>query len=192
MYTVPVRLPTPAFAALLFGCYQRPDVLPERPDEIPLFAEGQCAPGREGVVACTLDGDTFDLGQCGDEQGERFRMLGIDAPEIAHEEPADCWGDQAATELRVLLTGKHVTVTFDEECTDVYFRTLAYVWLTDEEDTGAEPLLVNEWMLLEGHARVFDEDWVAPLRLQQRLEDAQAQARSRGVGLWGACPDEGG
>jgi micrococcal nuclease len=198
VYTVGVRLPTLIVLAASAGCYQRPDVIPEGPDEIPLVAEGQCAPGREGEVACTLDGDTFDIGACGDEVGERFRMLGIDAPEIAHDEPADCWGDAAAFELERLLEGRTVTLTFDVDCVDVYERTLAYVWLRDADGDGdtaeedGESVLVNEWMLEEGHARLYKEDWVDPLRLQQRLDDASARASARGLGLWGACPVEGG
>lgn len=175
------------------GCYQRPDLLPDRPDEIPLVPEGACAQGREEIAACTLDGDTFDVGACGQDDGERIRMLGIDAPEIEHApDPADCWGDEAAAELRRLLLGKTVILTFDEDCTDVYGRTLAYVWLPGEGEEGEAGLLVNEWMLLEGHARRFDEDWVAPLRLEQRFIDAEASAAARGLGLWGTCPAEPG
>lgn len=180
-----------ALLLLLPGCYQRPDVLPDVPDRIP-FVETGCAPSREAMVACTLDGDTFDVGRCGQDQGERIRMLGIDAPEIAHEEPAQCWGNFAADQLRAELSGQRVTLSFDVECLDPFGRTLAYVWLDDPSDTAEEPVLVNEWMLSHGYARLFDEDWVAPLRIQALLDDAERDARARGLGLWGVCDDDGG
>jgi endonuclease YncB( thermonuclease family) len=88
------------------------------------------------------------------------------------------------------LEGERVVLSFDATCTDVYGRTLAYVWLSSAVDTAAatDGVLVNEWMLENGYARLFDEEWVDPLRLQQRLEDAEAGARARGLGLW-ACPE---
>jgi micrococcal nuclease len=175
----------------LAGCYVRPDELPEPPDKIPLIPDFACATGREAHVACTLDGDTFDVGACGEDQGERIRMLGINAPEIEHPGiPEECYGVEAEDVLRQLLDDQDITLTFDSVCTDPYFRTLAYVWLEDSS-TGAVTL-VNEWMLAQGHARLFDEDWVAPLRIQQRLDAAEASARARGLGLWAECGDDGG
>jgi endonuclease YncB( thermonuclease family) len=186
----------PALVLLVLGgCYRPPDFIPDRPDTIPLGVEGVCAAARFATVACVLDGDTFDVGVCG-EGGERIRMLGINAPEIAHAEPAECWGDEAAAVLTNELTGRDVVLSFDEHCIDPYERTLAYVTLVDELEadtagpvTGDAPM-VNTWMLSTGNARLFDEDWVDPLRRQAEIDQAEALARAQGIGLWGACPDE--
>ena len=152
---------------------------------------GACAPNREARVACVIDGDTVDVDACGDEVGERIRLLGIDAPETAKEDaPAECWANEAREELRRLVDSRTVTLTFDSECTGAFGRTLAYVWLSDDEDSLEGALLVNEKLLQEGWVRLYDEDWTGDLRLQERLEAAEAEARSRGLGLWSACGSE--
>jgi micrococcal nuclease len=184
----------------LFACV--PDSLPDWvKDPIPFEGDAPpCAASRFETVACTLDGDTFDVSLCGEDAGgERIRMLGIDAPEIAHDpDPADCYGDEAAAQLNQLLDGEEVLLSFDTECTDIYGRTLAYVWLAeslDPGDTGWENsedeggTLVNEWMLENGFARVYDEEFVEPIRLMQRMVDAEALAQSRGLGLWASCDE---
>jgi endonuclease YncB( thermonuclease family) len=188
-------------ALLLTGCwYTPPEDLRCDPedtdcpllDEVPIVGPPvvgfePCAPEREESVACVLDGDTFDVEACGDN-GERIRMLGIDAPEVAHgEDPAECWGYEASAELERLLTSEDVLLTFDWECEGIYNRTLAYVWLEQE---GDDSLLVNQWMLEEGHARLFEEDFGQPIQLKDDFEAAQDVARARGLGLWGACPGE--
>lgn len=202
----------PLLALCLAGCYGRPDLPPWEP--VPVVGVGQCAQARTARVACVLDGDTFDVGACGqDSGGERIRMLGIDAPEIAHPPdptPADCYGDEAADELSRVLDRANITLSFDEECKGVYGRTLGYVWMTVDEasdvlsdediqdlqsqnfangsDGNEELILINEYLLLRGYVALYDEDWVGDLLLQQRLDDAQATAEARGAGLWGHCP----
>ena len=174
---------------LCAGCFAPPD-LPAF-DGVPVVPSGQCAPNRVEWVACVLDGDTFDLTTCSTDTSERVRLLGIDAPEIAHDgNPAQCWADEASTELRRLVAKRRVLLTFDHDCIGVYGRTLAYVWLEDEPtDAGPGPdaLLINEWMLSEGYARLFDEDFGHPLRMEDRLRAAQSDAQARGLGLWSAC-----
>lgn len=181
---------------VLAGCYPGPDL--PLVDEVPIRASNACAPSRTERVECVLDGDTFDVSACGDELGERVRMLGIDAPEIAHDgNPADCYGDAAGAELRRLLDGRRVTLSFDSQCTDIYGRTLAYVWIAFSEldgdvtpaqaGTTEASLLVNEWMLQQGFAYIYDEDFGHPLRLEQRLANAEGLASARGLGLWSAC-----
>lgn len=172
-----------AVALLAGGCWYNPPDLPLI-DDVPIVPKGSCANERTAHVACVLDGDTFDVGGCGGDN-ERIRMLGIDAPEIAHEDsPADCYGPEAEVELRRLLAGAEVLLSFDQECVGFYGRTLAYVWL----DVGEEELLnVNEYMLLEGYARVYDEDFGNPIALKDEFLVAQSVAQARGLGLWSAC-----
>lgn len=190
---------------LLGGCLRIPPEIPPGNPEVPIIPFGACETDREATVACTVDGDTFDIGQCGQNTGgERFRMLGINAPEIAHEDPAECFGDRASAELGAVLAGGEVLLAFDATCLDRYGRTLAYVWLLgvgadgtpligdDDTADSADPLggamLVNEYMLANGYARLAPEDWNGgPLSLQDRLNAAEASARAHGIGLWSAC-----
>ena len=188
-------------------------------DEIPIEGPLQsCAPPQLADVACVLDGDTFDIGACGETLGERIRMLGVDAPEIAHApEPADCHGDAAFNAAVELLGTRRVTLTFDNTCIGIYGRTLAYVWLegadlddvrdlpgvedlidtsggatadTDEptDEPTDERLLVNEWLIAQGHAIRFEEDFgEGPLRYEGALRSAEASAEANARGLWTEC-----
>ena len=112
----------------------------------------------------------------------------IDAPEIAHEpEPADCWGDAAHDALRIELEGERVRITFDrDDCEDTYGRALAWFWVDDPSQPDAEPVLINEWLVREGHARVFD-DFIDGILYEDELRAAEARASAEGRGLWGEC-----
>ncbi|RME23011.1 MAG: hypothetical protein D6798_14420, partial [Deltaproteobacteria bacterium] len=164
-----------------------------------------CAPQRDAVVACTLDGDTVDLDTCG--EGERVRFLGVAAPEIAHEpEPAECWGDAAASWVDERLTGRIVTLEFDAECTDIYGRTLAWLWVEGDAgdrladdlrefddfstyfaDDGSFRVLFNDLVIRAGQARLYDEGFAQDVRYYERLQQSEDLAAIEGRGLWGAC-----
>jgi len=169
--------------------------------DIPMIAaEPTCDNPRQAYVACVLDGDTFDIGECGEEFGERVRMLGINAPEIAHEGSLEeCYGNEAGAELARLIDDRTVILTFDAECYGVYGRTLAYVWLSAQDVQGQidegevvddGSLMLQEWLLSRGYVRLYDEDFSDDLRLWSRLVAAEQEARARGLGLWSACADE--
>lgn len=179
-----------AFLIAFFGCTFNPLDLP-LVDEVPIVASDRCDAPREAFVACVLDGDTFDIGQCG-EGGERIRMLGIDAPEIAHSpDPEECWGNEAACELQTRIEGTTVLLTFDRTCQGVFGRTLAYVWeLGQLGDTDTVQMSVNQQLVEEGQVRVYAEEFGAIL-FQAEYEQSQDIAIGRGVGLWGVC-DSGG
>lgn len=178
---------------LLLGCFNPPDL--PLVDEVPIVPNDRCSASREAFVACVLDGDTFDVGQCGDD-GERIRMLGIDAPEVARSpEPAECFADAAHEELQRLIEGRTVLLTFDQNCTGVFGRTLAYVWL----EVGSEEFdnidvdfftSVNEGLIQDGYVRIFGEQF-GEILYQQRYEEAAARAEALGRGLWGTCSSEG-
>ncbi|MCB9663159.1 MAG: thermonuclease family protein [Alphaproteobacteria bacterium] len=196
-----------ALLLLVPACYTPPD-LPVTPFETPILVDGTfevCASERAVRVACTVDGDTVDLASCG-SAGERVRLLGIDAPETAKPgEGAQCGADEAAAFLARVVDHQIVRVGFDATCTDVYDRTLAYLWLDRAyaeraldaqvlEDVvrlhGADPedpVLLSTYLLAAGWARRFDEDWVEPLRFERELQAAERLARVRGAGVWGTC-----
>ena len=187
----------------LLGCYEPPELPIE--GEVPVVAANACASDRTEEVICVLDGDTFDVDACG-EFGERIRMLGVDAPEIAHDpEPADCYGDDAHSEVIRLIEGDRVLLTFDEECQGVFGRTLAYVWLTgsaydrlaihpdapeytrEVPGDGTTAILLNEWLVGQGYAYVFPEEQFGRILWQDDLEAAEDRARTLGRGVWGEC-----
>ncbi len=154
-------------------------------DVVPVLEGDHCALPREEVVACTLDGDTFNVATCG---GESVRMLGVDAPEIAHDdaEVPDCWGPESQAYLNARLEGQTVRLEFDSVCTDAYDRTLAYAWLPDgDPEDEADDILINEEIIRLGYA-VFYEDF-GDIRLAQLLTNAEWSAESADAGIWGAC-----
>lgn len=203
-----------ALPLVLGACYTPPD-LPLAPGATPVLGgEGAaievCAPGVEARVACVVDGDTVDVNGCGDEAWRRVRLLGIDAPETGKPgQPEQCGAVSAAQALSRVVAGRTVALTFDATCTDVYGRTLAWVWLDREaaeavlpatdvtevlrmhrwEDDPTAPVALNTWMLLQGHARRFDEDWVAPLRHELALLAAERTAAGQRRSVWSACPE---
>jgi endonuclease YncB( thermonuclease family) len=190
------------------GCYDPPEFPLITTVPIEAAPGSSCVDDPDTVVACTVDGDTLDAVACGADVGLRVRLLGIDAPELDHGSGAECGADAAHAELTRLVAARPVTLSFDLTCTDVYDRTLAYVYLMDDEidpfrdepgvedlivdlsaGDGGEALLVNEWLLWQGFVWPFDEDWVGPLILQQRLDSATSHARDGGLGLWSTCAE---
>jgi micrococcal nuclease len=200
---------------LVVGCYTPPD-LETTPYEAPILSSGEdgplsvCRPTQKATVACTLDGDTLDLGACGENQGgERIRLLGLDAPEIESDGvEADCYGDLAADELRRIANGRYLTFSFDSECEGVFGRTLAYAWMDLEDaeqvldtrfldeildsetfdDSSDRPLvLLNQYMLVAGFARLFAEERFERLRWERQFIAAERVASVRKYGLWAAC-----
>lgn len=169
-----------------------------------------CASSRRARLACAVDGDTVDLEACG--TGERVRVLGINAPEIAHEgNPAECGSDAAALALAA-LEGLTVTLSFDQVCVDTYGRTLAWPWLDPDDaddrlgtelrraaqamlgDPPDAPVLLSAALIAGGLARRYDPAWALPTRFDGPLTQGERQARTERSGLWGSCdsPDDSG
>lgn len=167
--------------SLLFACWTL--------DDVPVFGTPRCAEERIVEVGCVLDGDTFQIGACG---GESVRLLGIDAPEIAHNrsETDMCWGPEARDWTTSMLLGRSVRLEFDATCEDMYGRTLAYVYLLpDDVDSGssdeADETFVNTEILRQGQARVFED--FDDILLREMMYTAQAAAQQANVGLWAEC-----
>ena len=132
------------------------------------------APTRARIHSVT-DGDTVIL-----EGGSRVRYLGIDAPEVAHEEkPGDPLGDEAARYNRKLVSGRWVRLEFERQRQDDYGRLLAYVFLEDGT-------LVNRELVRQGLAYLCPKQ--RPLRYWDRLLEAQRQAMKEQRGLWSLPP----
>lgn len=153
-------------------------------------------PTHNILVRTVLDGDTVIVeasqgvrapdGRPFD--GEHIRLLGLDAPEIAHPPtPADCYGPESADYVTGRIEGRIVQVEFDPThcnagntapCRDDYDRLLAYIKI--------EGTVLNEDLLRLGYGRVF-----RGARFRHRdsgkYSDLEAAARSARVGMW-TCP----
>ena len=128
---------------------------------------------REAVtVKRVLDGDTFDL-----TDGRRIRMLGIDAPEVAHEgQPAQPYSSEASEWLKSRIEGASVSLRIDSAKKDRYGRVLA--WVYDEHGK-----LLNEEMLANGLVKLLP-DFGLPADLEPQLRQAESEARILKKGLW--------
>ncbi|RMH50585.1 MAG: nuclease [Zetaproteobacteria bacterium] len=127
--------------------------------------------GRWVTVAEVFDGDTFRT-----LDGERVRLLGINAPEVAHRDaPAQPLGDAAGEALRRRITGRVVRLAFDRERRDVYGRLLAQVYTRDGT-------WINGWMVAQGWAHVYT--FVPNLRWAAALLRLERRARGAGRGIW--------
>jgi micrococcal nuclease len=139
------------------------------------YAAQAQAPGpglvQEAVVAHVADGDTVTL-----DNGQRVRLLGIDAPEMEKEgHPADFLAHKAKRVLADLVEGKRVRLEYDRLRYDRYGRTLAYLFLPDGTNLSRE-------MVRQGLAHVYT---VPPnRRFREELLAAQREAINARRGIW--------
>ena len=154
-------------ALLGSSCPLEPDPVPPRGTTI-----GPADAG-EAIVTRVVDGDTVWL-----EDGERVRLIGIDAPETDHpDQPQECYAGQATQALRRMVLDRRVRVETDLELRDPFDRLLAYLWVGGR--------MVNEELAEGGFA--VARRYPPNLRHARRLEAAQERARAESLGLWGAC-----
>jgi micrococcal nuclease len=132
-------------------------------------------PSLEGMEQVTVkrvvDGDTFIT-----NDGQRVRLIGIDAPEsVKPDTPAEPFGPEASAYVKELMEGKVVFMDQDVSETDRFNRLLRYVYLPDGT-------FINELILEEGYA----EHVVFPPDVEHRfqLKQAEDRARKARIGLW--------
>lgn len=130
------------------------------------------AADRIVTVAYVLDGDTFET-----STGERIRLLGIDAPEVAHHNvKGEFFGKESTDWLRDRIGQQMVTLKPGPTQTDRYGRTLA--WVFDREDR-----FINEELLRTGNAELLDH-FGLPAKYESQLRAAEAAAKKENRGLW--------
>jgi micrococcal nuclease len=129
-----------------------------------------------------VDGDTVDL-LLGGRQ-ERVRLIGVDTPETKHpDKPVECFGPEASAFTAQTLDQHQVWLTYKpDERYDKYGRLLAYLWLDLDGDPEVE--LFNQELVARGYARVYP---FFPFEYLDQFRQAEAQALSQGLGLWGEC-----
>lgn len=145
--------------------------------------------GRWATVTAVVDADTVDV-RFDDGTTDRVRLLGVDAPETyAENAPREfegvpdtqrgerCLrqaGERASSIVRDRIEGDRVRVVTDPvaDRRGSFDRLLAY--LHHEERN------LNEWLLSEGHARLYDSRF-------SRIEafsTAETAAMDAGRGVW--------
>ena len=86
------------------------------------------------TVRWVADGDSIVL-----QDGRQVRYIGINAPEIQHEDrKAEPFGDKAKAINQSFVLHQNVRLKFDREKKDRYDRTLAYVYLRNGQFINAE------------------------------------------------------
>jgi micrococcal nuclease len=142
-------------------------------------SSGVLRPGdAQGPYAITevVDGDTDKVDING--RNVTLRLIGIDTPETKDpRKPVQCFGEQASTQAKRLLSGRSVWIEYDstQNRRDVYGRDLVYVWL--DSDT-----MFNQVMVAQGDAHEYTYD--EPYHYRQQFLAAQSLARNAGLGLW--------
>ncbi len=140
----------------------------------PLHAAGTLSVVGRDVwvkVARVYDGDTFRS-----TDGEKIRLLGINAPEIAHgTEPGQPLGQRAKAALIRLVAGRVVRLKQDVVRRDTYGRLLAQVYLRD-----------GRWVngLLVGAGYAFVYTFPPNLRWAPALLLLEKTAREKRLGIW--------
>lgn len=137
--------------------------------------------GDHALVTKVIDGDTIEVQIDGNDF--KVRLVGIDTPEtVDPRRSVGCFGKEASSETKSLLSGKEVILQKDVSDTDRYKRLLRYVYLPLE---NGNLLFVNDYLVREGFAKVYT--YPPDVKFNQQFLEAQTFARESKKGLWGSC-----
>jgi micrococcal nuclease len=149
------------------------EIVEEEVEEEPTPDSGQ----PTYLVLRVVDGDTIEL-----DNGQKLRYIGIDTPEtVDPRRGVQCFGREASNKNKELVEGKTVRLEKDVSETDRFGRLLRYVYV----QTSQGEVFVNDLMVREGFA--LSSPFPPDISKQSRLDQAEAEARSAGRGLWGTC-----
>lgn len=129
-------------------------------------------------VLYVTDGDTIRVNMNGTDTF--IRLIGIDAPESASHNPEVNTeeGRVSAEYLRNLLPkGTKVWLEYDENTTDQYGRTLAYVFLDGEGKDMLEVRILKDGMARTLHIRPNDKYY-------EYFAELEEEAKANRAGLW--------
>jgi micrococcal nuclease len=131
-----------------------------------------------GRLISVSDGDTVVV-RTATCARQRIRMLGLDAPEIAHgdapgQEP---WGTRARMALQQLVANRRVRIEPGNPATDKYGRLLALIFTGDSSATCANLAIVAAGLAL-AYPRGVNPEWARRFRL------AEQTARAQGLAIW--------
>ena len=134
-------------------------------------------------VLRVIDGDTIEVNI--DGEPVTVRMIGIDCPESVHPDESlnTEYGETAAEFTRSLLEGKNVVLEYDEQLTDDYDRTLAYVYLEGHTENSFQgSRTINAYLIEKGYARAMT---IEPnTKYADAFEIKESLAQRNEVGFW--------
>lgn len=125
-----------------------------------------------------IDADTLMVKA--DGKVKKVQLIGVDAPDVAAggfgEECLSWQARKVAANL--FAENREVSLEQDDKVgdTDPHLRLLRYVRLADGR-------LMNEALLAEGMARVYDTDF----NQREAFEALERAARAEGRGIWESC-----
>ena len=123
------------------------------------------------TVKWVNDGDTIVL-----TNGKRVRYIGINAPEIDHDNHrAQPFGYESRSYNKGVVLKQKIRLEFDRERQDHYGRLLAYLFLSDGT-------FLNEALLQKGYAYFLFKK--PNLKYNRQLLEAQREAMKAGRGIW--------
>ena len=144
----------------------------------------------EATVTQVTDGDTVEV-RLENGTTDTVRLLGVDTPEttLSKTDPTQYGyddtraardfalerGQKAKEYAEQRLAGSEVTVVMDpkSDARGYYGRRLAYIYVGGSD--------FNLELLREGYARMYDSE----MAKRSEYENAESDARSEGVGIWG-------
>lgn len=127
-----------------------------------------------------VDGDTFYCTPVGTSESLKVRMIGIDTPETAHDDPAECYGNEAWAYTEGELTNRLAWLTYDADPDDSYGRSLNYVIRGSDQDG-----FFNRNLARHGYATPLTVDPNDAFENEIQADADAAEADD--VGLWAAC-----
>ena len=138
-------------------------------------------PRLQVTLKDVVDGDTLRVTGLPTGTG-LVRLTGVNAPETGEgRTKRECFGAESRRWLSEQAPpGARLTLAFDVGGRDRFGRVLAYVY-------RADGTFLNADLVANGYAQTMT---IPPnVRHAKELGELQRRARSRGLGLWGACRD---
>ena len=121
-------------------------------------------------VERVIDGDTLDIDVIG-----KVRLIGIDTPEtVDKRKPVQYFGKEASLFLTRLVQHEKVRLEYEQNKTDKYKRTLAYVYMTDGTFVNAE-------IIKQGYGFAYTK---FPFKYLEQFRAYEKEAREDKRGLW--------
>lgn len=181
-------------AVAISSCTLLPDTAPAGSSETAPTGRGTSVQ-TTSVVTDVVDGDTLRVATPAGRDLGRVRLLGLDAPEIAHDGTgsAECYGTEATQLLAGLApAGSTVTLRSDpgQPDRDRYGRLLRYVDVAEPIGQGGQggrggQVDLTERLLALGAAELYRNE--PPLQRADEYAEAAAEAQAGAAGQWGEC-----
>jgi endonuclease YncB( thermonuclease family) len=148
------------------------------PSPTPTLSQPSPSPASTNLISVkvvrVIDGDTIEV-DIGGGNNKRVRYIGIDTPELGRL--PECYAREAYEQNRKLVDGKTVQIDKDVSETDRHARLLRYVYVNS--------IFVNLELVRLGYAHA--SSYPPDIKHQDKLRQAEQQARSANKGLWGSC-----